>query len=310
MAQRRVLETAGFITIAAALHVSAAAILMPEQLQRGEMGDLGPTMLAAGGAEVQSMVSDWENTPEIATPTDLAQPEPLAEMQPMPQPDPVEITASPEAPPALTAPDMPMAAPNLPEAPEPPRIEAADMDLPEIRRLDPPEIPTEPSLTLEASARPERRPDRSRPEPQQQRAEPRQRAPEAAVRQQAQSQPPPQQAGQGGSAPTSNSGGGGAGGVSESQRASLITQWGGQIRNCISRRADTPRGARGGRVVLALSVGRDGTIQNISVAASSGRDDVDQSILRAAQRAGRCPAAPAGLTDARYSFQLPIALER
>ena len=130
------------------------------------------------------------------------------------------------------------------------------------------------------------------------------------MRQQAQSQPPAQQAGQGGSAPTSNSGGGGAGGISENQRANLMTQWGSQIRNCISRRADTPRGARGGRVVLALSVGRDGTIQNIAVATSSGRDDVDQSILRAAQRAGRCPAAPAGLTDARYSFQLPITIDR
>ncbi|MGP9803580.1 TonB family protein [Paracoccus sp. NSM] len=310
MAQRRVLETAGFITIAAALHVSAAAILMPEQLQRGEMGDLGPTALAAGGAEVQSMVSQWENTPEIATPTDLAQPETPPEMQPMPQPEPVEMTAPPEAPPALTAPEMPMAAPNLPEAPEPPRIEAADLNLPEIQRFEPPEIAVEPALTLEASARPERRPDRSRPEPQQQRAEPRQRAPEAPVRQQAQSQPPPQQAGQGGTAPASNRGGGGAGGVSENQRANLMTQWGGQIRNCISRRADTPRGARGGRVVLALSVGRDGTIQNIAVAASSGRADIDQSVARAAQRAGRCPAAPAGLTDARYSFQLPITIDR
>lgn len=307
MAQRRVLETAGFITIAAALHVSAAAILMPEQLQRGEMGDLGPTALAAGGVEVQSMVSQWENTPEIATPTDLAQPETPPEMQPMPQPEPVEITAPPEAPPALTAPEMPMAAPNLPEAP---RIEAADLNLPEIQRFDPPEIAVEPALTLEASARPERRPDRSRPEPQQQRAEPRQRAPEAPVRQQAQSQPPAQQAGQGGSAPTSNSGGGGAGGISENQRANLMTQWGGQIRNCISRRADTPRGVREARVVLALSVGRDGTIQNIALAGSSGRADVDQAIVRAAQRAGRCPAAPSGLTDARYSFQLPIAVNR
>ncbi|MBW7057067.1 TonB family protein [Paracoccus bogoriensis] len=310
MIQRRVLETAGFITIAAALHVSAAAILMPERLQRGEMGNLGPTALAAGGVEVQSMVSQWENAPEIATPTDLAQPETPPEMQPVPQPEPVEMTALPEAPPALAAPDMPMAAPNLPEAPEPPRIEAAEMNLPEIRRLDPPEIPVEPALTLEVSARPERRPDRSRPEPQQQRAEPRQRALEAPVRQQAQSQPPPQQAGQGGSAPSPNSGGGGAGGISENQRTNLMSQWGGQIRNCISRRADTPRGARGGRVVLALSVGRDGTIHAIAVASSSGQDDVDQSILRAAQRAGRCPAAPAGLTEARYSFQLPIMVQR
>ncbi|MGR3197445.1 MAG: hypothetical protein ACU0HS_00050 [Paracoccus sp. (in: a-proteobacteria)] len=63
MISRRTLETAGFFTIAAALHVSAAAIMLPEQLERGEPADAPPAALAAGGVEVQAMVEAWEPHP-------------------------------------------------------------------------------------------------------------------------------------------------------------------------------------------------------------------------------------------------------
>ncbi|MDO5706690.1 MAG: energy transducer TonB, partial [Paracoccus sp. (in: a-proteobacteria)] len=71
-----------------------------------------------------------------------------------------------------------------------------------------------------------------------------------------------------------------------------------------------PRGLRrGGQVTLALIVSRAGTIQQVSIAASSGQSAIDQAVLRAARGVGRCPAAPAGLNDAAYSFQLPITIQ-
>lgn len=304
MITRRSFETAGFFTIAAALHVSAAAIMLPEQLERGEPMEAPPAALAAGGLEVQAMVEAWDDVPDLETPADLPQPAPMAE----PELTPVAQEALPETqlalapPPPMSLPDPAPARPNLPETPPPPRIDPAQLDLPELQELTPPQIA--PPLALVASARPERRPERraARPEPDPQ---PR-RQQQAAERQQAPA-PAPQQAGQGGQSRASSAGGGG--GISARQRASLMSQWGGQIRSCINRRARAPRGLReGGQVVLALTIGRDGAVRGVGLAASSGQPALDQAATDAARRAGRCPAAPAGLNDASYSFELPISL--
>ena len=37
--------------------------------------------------------------------------------------------------------------------------------------------------------------------------------------------------------------------------------------------------------------------------------DKDRAALQAVQRAGRMPAAPKGLTNARYSFALPMSFD-
>ncbi|MFN3273836.1 MAG: TonB family protein [Paracoccus sp. (in: a-proteobacteria)] len=299
MAPRRILETAGFITIAAALHVSAAAFLLPEQVQQGEAAEAhaAPAALAAGGEAVQAMVSDWETPPELEIPPDMAGPQPAPEPQPLPvapEAPPVQMAL---APPLMAMPDPSPARPNLPEPPAP-HIAPAELD---------PPVTEEPALTLAASARPERRPDRQpKPHPTRQQQPERQQAPRETP---APTQPAPQRAGQGGQSQASAQGGGG-GGLSAQQQASLVSQWGGQIRSCINRRVSAPRGLRqGGRVVLALTVGRDGRIQGVGVAGSSGQPPLDQAAVRGAQRAGRCPGAPAGLTDASYSFQLPISLD-
>lgn len=208
------------------------------------------------------------------------------------------------------------------EEPEPEQV-AEPLDLPPLPQLEPlgdmadlfppapPELETPPEVVLNASARPQRRPERE-PEPQRQ-AEPRREERREPERQRQaeprrQEQPAPQQqqvrrADQG-------AGGSGAAGPSPQQMASLMSQWGGQIRSCISRRASAPRGVReGGRVTLNLSVSRSGSIQGIGIAGSSGNGALDQAAVQAAQRAGRCPRAPAELTDASYSFQLPINLQ-
>lgn len=239
------------------------------------------------------------------------------------EPDPRTDETVPE--PSGTAAETP-AAPEPPPPPEPepePDKVAEPLSLPplpELMPLDttkgllppaltPVELP--PPAALTASARPERRPERTAvppreresrqdarrdPEPQRQ-SEPR-RQEQPAPRQQQARQAPQGAAGSGSTGPNPR------------QKASLMAQWGGQIRACISRRASAPRGVReGGRVTLALTVSRSGSIERADIAGSSGNRTLDQAAVQAAQRAGRCPRAPAGLTEASYGFKLPIDLQ-
>lgn len=92
--------------------------------------------------------------------------------------------------------------------------------------------------------------------------------------------------------------------LSAGQRQSLMSQWGAQIMARIERARPRVRGS--GQVVLALQITRDGGLAGLSVARSSGDAALDNAALSAVQRAGRFPAAPAGLTDGSYGFSLPI----
>ncbi len=233
-------------------------------------------------------------------------------------PEPVFVDLAP----AEEVAEQPVTPAEEPVEPEPEEV-AKPLDLPPLPELEPlddmaelfppapPELETPPEVVLNTSARPQRRPQR---EPEQQRQpEPRRaerREPEpqrqAEPRRQEQAAPQQQQARRA----DQGAGGSGAAGPSPQQKASLMSQWGGQIRSCISRRASAPRGVReGGRVTLNLSVSRSGSIQGVGIAGSSGNGALDEAAVRAAQRAGRCPRAPAQLTDASYSFQLPINLQ-
>lgn len=213
---------------------------------------------------------------------DLAPAEAVAEQSVAPAEESVELETQPE----------PEVAEAL-ELPPLPELEPLD-DMADLFPPAPPDLETPADVVLKASARPQRRPER---EPERQRqAEPRRQEQPAPQRQQA------RRADQG-------AGGSGASGPDPRQKASLMSQWGGQIRSCISRRASAPRGVReGGRVTLNLSVSRSGSIQEVGIAGSSGIAALDQAAVQAAQRAGRCPRAPAELMDASYSFQLPINL--
>lgn len=295
------LETAGFFTIAAALHVSAAAILLPDQVQRGAVAEAPPAALAAGGEEIRAMVSDWERPPEVQKMADLAEPEPMPEPQPQPQPQPDDLTqVAPIPQPQMIAPAPDLARPNLPEPPPPPRIAPAQLDLPDLQEFAPPQIETDPALTLEASARPDPRPKRRQPEPQARKSE-RQRQPAPAAA------PPAQAAGQGGQAKARRPGGGG-GGASAATRASALAQWSAQIQTCLARQLSRVSGGRGGRVAVNISVGRDGRVQGAALAGGTGDARVDAQVLRGIQRVRSCPAAPAALTDPSYTFQQPFTI--
>jgi protein TonB len=91
--------------------------------------------------------------------------------------------------------------------------------------------------------------------------------------------------------------------------AALEARWGAQVRARVERAKRAPRSARGvtGRVVLVLSVARDGRLAGVSVRTSSGHAALDDAALRAVRAAGRFPAAPAGLSQPTYNFSLPIS---
>lgn len=228
------------------------------------------------------------------TATDSVEEEAAAE----PEPAEPEVEQA-EEPPPMELPELSQLEPMedvadlFPDAPVIP-------DLPELQTLTPPEIKSE--VALNSSVRPDRRPVRREPEPEPQR-EPR-REPEQRRRSEAQPQQPSQQRQQ----QSAQQGGGGvAPGPSRQELANLEQQWGAKIGACIQRRAGSPRGVRGGgTVAVSVRAAPNGGVQVTGVAGSSGNPQLDQAVVQAAQRARRCPAAPRGLTNASYSFTLPI----
>lgn len=268
----RLWELAGFVTIAAALHVSAAAMFRPGGAQPGEGASPAQASLSAGSGALADLVAAWEAPPVTDTaPGSMRQPD---------APEQATETPLPEVSPMTNAP------PTLPAS-------ALELD-----SFTAPEPPANPAATLTASARPSPRPA------------PQKAAPTEAPR----TSPPKVQASKpapgGGSAGASVARSPGGGGISAGQKAELMGQWGARIRACISRRATAPRGLRqGGRVVLSLRIARNGAVQSVGLAGSSGQPALDQAAISAARRAGGCPAAPPALTDASYNFQLPINLQ-
>jgi len=304
---RRSWEIAGFVTIAAALHVSAAAVILTDPPAAGAPLNSAPAPISAGSGDIADLVNEWERPPEAETATEMQQPEEIAEPDiepPIPEEPPVTAAMQPPQP---IAPQASPAQPNLPEPPEP-QPAPVEPELPELQSFEPPQIDVEPTLTLQASDRPQQRPQRPDPEPRRevQREQPqRQQQP---ARQATEPRQAAQGGGAGGTATQRSSGGGGGGsGLTAGQRASLMARWQGQLSSCLLRSIARTSGASGARGTIAFTIGRNGRVQGARVTGSTGNARVDREIARGAQRA-RCPAAPAGLTEASYTFAQPFSI--
>ncbi|WCR10673.1 TonB family protein [Paracoccus stylophorae] len=310
---RRVAEIAGFLVIATALHMTAAATILPDRPAAGPARDAPAAALTAGSGQMADLVAQWEQPPQAATTT--ADPAPQTEAQvdadpaiSPPRADRARVLAAMPAP-RPAAPDASPARPNLPEPPQD-RPAPIPPDLPDLRSFAPPQIRVASPLRLQASARPERRPARSRPQPEPQpQPQPRRAEPAAdrqPQRQAAQPSAPSRGGGASGVATQRSSGGNGGGsGISAGQRASLMARWQGQLSSCLLRSIARTSGAAGARGSVAFTISRNGRVQGARVTGSTGNARVDREISRAVQRA-RCPAAPAGLTDASYTFAQPF----
>ncbi|MCF3973348.1 hypothetical protein [Paracoccus salsus] len=293
---RRSLEIAGFVTIAAALHVSAAAMMLPFTPAAGPPLDEPPAALSAGSGDLADLVERWETPPEAQTATAIPAPAQAAE--------PAPARPASQDPPTLATmrPPDPIAQDPGPTRPRVPQPRARPQ--PELPAFAPPRIEPQPSLTLDASARPERRPDQ--PAPQSRRAGRRDtQAPKPQAAPLA-DQPEPVRQGSGDAGPSARRPAGG-GGISTDQRAGLMARWQAQLSSCLLRSIARTSGASGARGSIAFTISRNGRVQGARIDGSTGNRRVDGEIARGARRA-RCPAAPAGLTEPSYSFVQPFSI--
>jgi len=316
---RWIAETLAFVALALGMHLLFA--LRYDSTDGADAGGSGGTALvsiAAASASIETMVERWERPPETVSEVVLRPelPEPVAET-------PVAPSALPDLAPNLSAPVTLPSAPSdaalpsvdltpAPPLPEPePEPEPEPVARPPAPFVD--EAPPEPDeqAKLDPEGRPliSRRPPEARPElpAERQRAETPETRPAEAQRQASVASSGQKAAGSGGSEQSGTSGQAAVKTLSKAQRTQLITVWGSQIRARVERQKRFPKGARGkGRVVVRLTVTRDGRIAGASVARSSGNAAFDQAAMAAVSRAGRLPKAPDELTEASYTFNLPV----
>ncbi|MFC5736434.1 TonB family protein [Sinirhodobacter huangdaonensis] len=276
MRARPALEALTCLALALGLHLAMFGIGLPVggAPSAGDGGDATIT-LAAADADLQALVDSWDRVevpePELTLP-----------------PTPPAIEAAPE----IALPEL-ATAPPLPAAPKVPAPVAADS--PPAPQADPAPPPAKPA---------------PKPAPKQSRREPAEtpRKPGGATA---------SVAGQ----RAAGSGGRGAQGVNGSADVPALTEgvirsaraeWGAAIRARIERqkRYPTAAGRAQGRVTVFLTVTRAGELAAARIATGSGTAALDAAALDAVRRAGRFPPAPAALTEASYSFTLPISFRR
>jgi periplasmic protein TonB len=280
-------EFTGFAGLALALHVAAFQGLPEGSQSAGSGGDALVTVVSAS-ASLSDMVAVWDRPPVVDQLVPAALPPvapPMADAPPMPVPMPV--------------PQMRPAAPLRPALALPPAPDRPLSDISSAQPDQPPVAQDAPVATVRPKARPEPAP-REKAKASATAAAP---SPQPAQA----SQPARTAAGSGADSARGTSGPSDTATLTAGARQSLLAEWGGKIRNRIDRAR--PQGSGRGTVTVLMTVRRDGVIQNVSIAKSSGQPSLDQIALRTVQKAGPVPAAPAALTDPSYSFRLPVRFD-
>lgn len=263
---RAAVEFAAFGMAALAVHLAAFAAIAPDGLDAGGDGGAGAVTVAAPLGAVDPALAARVRAWEA----------------------PVQVMTPPEG---MAAPD-PQAAPDI--LPDPSRNalpELPGLAAPKAATTPPIASPELPKLFARPDTMPAMRP-RARPDPN---AKPAPRAaPASPPAQRASGQGAAAQRGQG----TAQVQSGGA------NSASALAEWGGRIRAAIQRAQTRPETRARGVVQLRLSVTAEGQLASVSVTGSSGNAVLDQSALRAVQRA-RLPRAPEGVSGS-HQFNLPV----
>lgn len=96
-------------------------------------------------------------------------------------------------------------------------------------------------------------------------------------------------------------------GASKGEAKALKADWGGKVRSRINRKVGAAKGA--GTVKVRLSLTPTGALLGAAIAQSSGVAELDAAALRAVKSAVPYPRAPKGLSDASYTFTLPITFK-
>lgn len=276
---RGAFEFTGFAGLALALHVAAFQSLPQGSASSGAGGDALVTVAAASGS-LSEMVAEWDRPPEVSAVFPAAFPQPAEEATFDPAPRLPEATKSPAfQPPRAMAPVLPS---------------QDGLPTPDVTRTAPrPPDPVAEVPPIRPQARPAAAPAKPKPS-----AKPAHQPPARAAA---------TAAGSGAASARGTSGPAETASLSKAARQSLLAEWGGKIRNRIDRAK--PRGAGRGSVIVVLSVGRDGALQSVGIATSSGQAALDQQAVKAIRSAGRLPAAPAALDADSYTFRLPIRFD-
>ena len=274
------------LALALGLHIGAFALrLDPAGAVAAGSGGDDLVSLQAADASLADLIDAWDRppAPEVSA---------LADLTPPDAPEPPLMAAAPDIAPTLPRPE----ALPLPSGPEP--APTADLSLPPEPEPDP--LPqTRPKPRPVEQAKVAAKPNAvEKPKP--------------AAKSASTAQPAQRAAGTSGGAQAGDAGTAQAATLSKAKLNDLKSGWGATIRSRIERRKSYPSAARGasGSVTVRLTVSRLGQLASVSVAQSSGHPSLDQAAVRAVTAAGKFPAAPKGLTEASYSFTLPITFAR
>ncbi|AHD08616.1 energy transducer TonB [Phaeobacter gallaeciensis] len=283
---KRAAELTVFAGIATVIHVALFASAPKSGAEASGGGGDAMVSVQAASATVAEMVETWERPPQTQPQIDTA------------------LTPPQTAP---TAPVVPQF--ELAQAPSAARQIALSQPKPDdTLQLDttpappppPPKAEPQPDPDLRPRAKPRAKPQ---PEPKPQTARKAQQTSAGRAAQRA--------AGSGGGAQAGQAGRAAAATAQAGQQAKLKSIWGAKIRARVERNKRRTSGTRAtGRVLLRLTVARNGQLISYRIAKSSGNAALDQAALKAVARARRFPAAPKQLTLNQMTFNLPITFSK
>ncbi|UWR59734.1 TonB family protein [Phaeobacter inhibens] len=268
---KRAAELTVFAGIATMIHVALFASAPKSGAEASGGGGDAMVSVQAASATVAEMVETWERPPQT-------------------QPQ-IDTTLTPPQT-APTAPVVPQF--ELAQAPSAARQIALAKPTPDDRlQLDTTPPPPPPPV---AKPRP-----KQEPTPQD--------APKAAQTSAGRNEQ--RAAGSGGGAQAGQAGRAAAATAQAGQQAKLKSIWGAKIRARVERNKRRTSGTRAtGRVLLRLTVARNGQLISHRIAKSSGNAALDQAALKAVARARKFPAAPKQLTLNQMTFTLPMTFSK
>lgn len=235
----------------------------------------------------------------------LAAPEAVAAM---PSPPP-QVAAQAPTPPAQPAPDPPLPdlTPPLPDAMPPTPVAMPDAPAPPdvAPQPDAPPVPNAPPL---AEPQPKADPiPKAKKKPEQKaKKTPKKAAPQPDKARPAEQGTVASAAGDAGQTQKATRSEGSR--ASTADTTNLQKRWGATVRKKVEARKFYPPGAGRvtGTVTVRLTISRTGHLAGVTVARSSGNAALDQAAVKAVTSVGTFPAAPKGMTEASYTFTLPM----
>lgn len=330
----RWLEYAGFGAVAVAVHVGIFAARPQSGADAGGLGGDAALSILAVTPTVAEMVETWERPVQAAArapvldapdlpdaPSATAAPLRLADapnamvqvaMPLIDRPTPPEADTTSAAPLPDVALETPPQTAPVPAPPTPPRAKAPPVRPKQMATVQPDQpqpadIDTAPPPPPKPKPKSKKKSQKKKP-PKTQAKKPKagKTAKTASAGRAGQ-----KAAGAGGKTHAGTSGKSKVSTLSKGQKANLKAAWGSRIRAKVARNKRYPRGTKAsGKVVLALTVGRDGRLRGVSIRRSSGVAALDKAALAAVKRAGRFPSAPKELPGNSFRFNLPITLKK